>query len=250
MLVLALDTTTRQGSVALARDGRLIAAYAGDTAIAHGERLPGDVVHLLDAHDLRVAHVDLFAVAAGPGSFTGLRIGIATMQGLALANGKPLAGISALDAIHDSLHSLSPKPSALSPRDEVAVWMDAGRGQVFSSIYKNGDVSEPALVDKPAEILARWAREPTQPAVFAGDGALAYRHLVCAAVPGAEIIEPVPPLAPSIARLAELHVRQHGPSSPDAIRPIYIRRSDVELARDRKADLKVSTTLNRSSADL
>jgi len=128
MLVLALDTTTRQGSVALARDGRVLVAGAGDPGVAHAARLPGDLVRLLDAQRVRVADVDLFAVAAGPGSFTGLRIGIATMQGLALANGKPLAGISALDALHDSLRLLSPEPLALSPRNVVAVWMDAGRG--------------------------------------------------------------------------------------------------------------------------
>ena len=63
MLVLALDTTTRQGSIALARDGALLATYAGDADITHGERLPGDLVRVLDAHRLRVADVDLFAVA-------------------------------------------------------------------------------------------------------------------------------------------------------------------------------------------
>ena len=256
MLVLALDTTTRQGSVALVRDGSVIAAYLGDGAITHGERLPGDLMRLLNAHELRVADVELFAVASGPGSFTGLRIGIATMQGLALANGKPLAGISALDAIHEAVSSqlsalsshLSAQPSSLSPRDAVAAWMDAGRGQVFSSIYKNGDVVEPALVDKPAEILARWARELTHPAVFAGDGAVAYRHLIRAAGPGAHIVEPVPPLGPSIARLAERHVQEHGPSLPDAIRPLYIRRSDAELTRDR-ADVSAAapTVLRRDS---
>src|SRR5687767_7395786 len=114
MLVLALDTTTRQGSVALAREGDILGSGAGDAAITHGARLPGDLARLLGQHGLRIADVDLFAVAAGPGSFTGLRIGIATMQGLALGNGKPLAGVSALDAIDDALHSLSPKPSALS----------------------------------------------------------------------------------------------------------------------------------------
>lgn len=232
MLVLALDTTTRQGSVALARDGGVVAVYAGDAAITHGERLPGDLMRLFDAHDFRVADVDLFAVASGPGSLTGLRIGIATMQGFALAHCKPLAGISALDA---TLDAVSSQLSALSSGDEVAVWMDAGRGQVFSARYRNGDVVEPALADTPAELLARWAEEGTHPALFAGDGALAYRDLIRAAAPGAQIVEPVPPLAPSIARLAERHLHQYGPSAPDAIRPIYIRRSDVELARDRAA---------------
>jgi tRNA threonylcarbamoyladenosine biosynthesis protein TsaB len=235
MLVLALDTTTRQGSAALARDGGVVAIFAGDAAVTHGERLPGDLMRLFDAHDLRVADVDLFAVASGPGSLTGLRIGIATMQGFALAHGKPLVGISALDAIHDALQSLSSEPSAFSPRDEVAIWMDAGRGQVFSARYSNGEVFEPALVDTPAEILARWAQEGTHAALFGGDGAIAYRDLIRAAAPGAQILEPVPPLAPSIARLAERHLHQYGPSAPDAIKPIYIRRSDVELARDRAA---------------
>jgi tRNA threonylcarbamoyladenosine biosynthesis protein TsaB len=243
MLVLALDTTTRQGSVALTRDGVALAIYAGDAAITHGVRLPGDLLRRLDAQTLRIADVDLFAVAAGPGSFTGLRIGIATMQGLALANSKPLVGISALDAIHEAVSSqlsafsssLSPQSSALSTRHVVAVWMDAGRGQVFSAVYRNSDVLEAALVDQPAEILARWAREERIPQTFAGEGALAYRDLIVSASPSTRVIDSVPLLAPAVAKLAEGHLQEHGGSSPDAIRPIYIRRSDVELARDRKA---------------
>jgi tRNA threonylcarbamoyladenosine biosynthesis protein TsaB len=243
MLVLALDTTTRQGSVALTRDGGVLATYVGDAAITHGERLPRDLVRVLDAHGLRIADVDLFAVASGPGSFTGLRIGIATMQGLALANDRPLAGVSALDAIHDAVSSqlsalsapLSAPPSAPSPVGEVAVWMDALRGQVFSAVYGNGVAVETAVVDAPSAILERWARERRRPAMFAGDGALAYQHLVSATDPCAHVVEVIPPLAPSIATLAEAHVRQHGVSSPDAIRPFYIRRSDAELTRERKA---------------
>jgi tRNA threonylcarbamoyladenosine biosynthesis protein TsaB len=179
-----------------------------------------------------VADVDLFAVASGPGSLTGLRVGIATMQGFALAHGKPLAGISALDAINDSVSS---QFSAFSSGGDVAAWMDAGRGQVFSARYKNGDVVEPALVDTPADVLARWARERAPAALFAGDGALAYRDLIRAVAPGAQIVEPMLPLAPSVARLAERDLHLYGPSVPDVIRPIYVRRSDVELARDRAA---------------
>jgi tRNA threonylcarbamoyladenosine biosynthesis protein TsaB len=232
MLVLALDTTTRQGSVALARDGGIIAAFAGDPAITHGERLPGDVMRILDTSGLRLADVDLFAVAAGPGSFTGLRIGIAVMQGFALANEKPLVGISALDATYEAV---SAQLSALRPGGDVAIWMDGGRGQVFSAVYRSLDVAEAPLVDKPSEIVARWIRDGSHPAVFAGDGAIAHRNVIESANPDAHIVDPVPPLAPGIARLAELHVRRYGPSPPDAIRPIYVRRPDVELARDRAA---------------
>src|SRR5687768_10758168 len=190
MLVLALDTTTRQGSIALARDGGVVAVYAGNAAITHGQRSPGDLMRLLGPHEHRVADVDLFAVASGPGSLTGIRIGIATMQGFALANSKPLQGVSALDAIFDAL-------DFLSPQSEVAVWMDAGRGQVYSARYENGEAVEPALADTPAEILARWARERNHTALFTGDGALAYRDLIGAMAPGAQVVDPTPPLAPS-----------------------------------------------------
>jgi tRNA threonylcarbamoyladenosine biosynthesis protein TsaB len=180
---------------------------------------------VLDAHATRVSDIDVFAVAAGPGSFTGLRIGIATMQGLALANGKSLVGISALDALN----------ALLSPASEAITWMDAQRGQVFSAVYKDGVTIEDAIVEKPAAILSRWQIERRQPHVFIGDGALAYRELIHRAFPHAVIVDPIPALAPAIARLAETQVRRHGPASPDTIRPIYIRRSDAELARDRKA---------------
>ena len=161
MVVLALDTTTRRGSVALARDGAVVGACAGDPAVTQGQRLPGDLMRLLDRHNLRVGDIDLFAVAAGPGSFTGLRIGIATMQGLALANGKDVVGISALDALHHaSVSALCPLPSAVTGEREVgelAVWMDAQRGEVFSALYRNGVLVDGPSVGNPSEVLAEWA---------------------------------------------------------------------------------------------
>ena len=235
MLVLGLDTTTRQGRSALTRDGAVIAVQAGDATIAHAARLPGDLVRLLDMERLTFADVDLFAVASGPGSFTGLRIGIATMQGLSLANDKPLAGVSALDAIHDLVTCAFAQPSALGPQPSVAVWMDAGRGQVFSAVYKGGAAVEAALVDKPAAILARWDQVGSRPAVFAGDGAVSYRALILAVRPDAHVMDALPPLAPGVARLGELQMQTGGNLSPDAITPIYVRRSDVELARERAA---------------
>ena len=72
MLILALDTTTRAGSMALMRDDQLLAADTGDPGRTHGERLPGNIVQLLRRHDVLLAAIDLYAVAAGPGSFTGL----------------------------------------------------------------------------------------------------------------------------------------------------------------------------------
>jgi tRNA A37 threonylcarbamoyladenosine modification protein TsaB len=95
-------------------------------------------------------------------------------------------------------------------------------------------VVEGPVVEKPADVLARWNQRAGGPALFIGDGALSYRAMISDTFPDAHIVADIPQLAPFIARLAEAHMREHGPVSPDAIRPIYIRRSDAELARDRR----------------
>ena len=87
MVLLALDTTTAAGSVALWRDG-LIEEQPGDPARSHAERLPGELAALLARHGCTTNDVDRYAVASGPGSFTGLRVGIATVQGLALVGAR------------------------------------------------------------------------------------------------------------------------------------------------------------------
>src|SRR5450631_4316072 len=99
MRVLALDTTTRAGSVALVEDDRVVEEREGDSSRTHALRLPAELLRVLETRGLAIADVDLFAVASGPGSFTGLRIGIATMQGLAVVQQRRVAGISALDAL-------------------------------------------------------------------------------------------------------------------------------------------------------
>src|SRR5215831_5174745 len=102
MQVLALDTTGRQGSVAIVRDDDrelTVAEQSGDPARSHAERLPAELLALVDARGAPMSEIDCFAVASGPGSFTGLRIGIATMQGLASVSRKPMVGVSALTAL-------------------------------------------------------------------------------------------------------------------------------------------------------
>src|SRR3954466_6565354 len=99
MDVLALDTTTRSGSVAIASDRDVIEQRTSDASRNYAERLPGEILSLLSSHARSFDSIDAFAVASGPGSFTGLRVGIATMQGLASAVGWPLIAVSALDAL-------------------------------------------------------------------------------------------------------------------------------------------------------
>src|SRR5512135_3421143 len=114
MRVLALDSTTRAGSVALVDDDRVVDERAGDGSRTHGERLPAELAAL----GAPWPTVDVFAVAAGPGSFTGLRIGIATMQGLALVTGRRVVGVSTLDALAQIASA------DLAPGAFVASWAD------------------------------------------------------------------------------------------------------------------------------
>ncbi|MGH9174978.1 MAG: tRNA (adenosine(37)-N6)-threonylcarbamoyltransferase complex dimerization subunit type 1 TsaB, partial [Vicinamibacterales bacterium] len=87
MLILALDTTTRDGSVAVSRDDTILAVVRGDGSRTHAERLPREIERALTQAGASARNLDLLAVASGPGAFTGLRIGLATIQGLAMVLG-------------------------------------------------------------------------------------------------------------------------------------------------------------------
>src|SRR5262245_3722748 len=92
MLVLALDTTSRGGSVAFVRDEQVLALIDGDASRTHGERLPGEIDDAIVRAAVHASELDLLAVASGPGAFTGLRIGLATIQGMAMVLSKPVIG--------------------------------------------------------------------------------------------------------------------------------------------------------------
>lgn len=228
MWTLALDTTTRRGSVALARDGRVVEESASDPAVSAAPRLPGDLMALLARHGLATRDLDVLAVAVGPGSFTGLRVGIATMQGLAFATGRPLVGVSGLDALADQ------RPPEAT---RVAAWVDAWRGEVFAATYLSGVASAAPTVDTPASVLE--GLPASDDVWFMGDGVVAYRHVITAARGAAARFpdEPAPLLAGAVATLAAAVVAGGSRPSPDGIVPLYVRRPDAELARSRDRGL-------------
>jgi tRNA threonylcarbamoyladenosine biosynthesis protein TsaB len=222
MLVLALDTTTRAGSCALARDGVLVAERVSDSA-EHASRLPADLMTLLDQASIGLREIDLFAVATGPGSFTGLRIGIATMQGLAFAGGKPLIGVPTFDAL-----------ARQAGDGRVATWVDAWRGEVFAAVYEGGRRLTEPVVARPDTVLASLQGMRT---LFIGDGAMTYRDLIAERMNGeSALANPATPiLAGAIAHLAADAAARGECPPPHAIRPLYVRRSDAELVRDARA---------------
>jgi tRNA threonylcarbamoyladenosine biosynthesis protein TsaB len=225
MLVLALDTTTSSASCAFARDGLVMCEMVSDAPNAHAEHLPRDLMSLAARAGVALSEIDTFAVATGPGSFTGLRIGIATMQGLAFAEGKPLVGVSGFDALAHVAGS----------DGRVATWVDAWRGEVFAALYEGGREIEPPVVGRP-EVLLEALRG--RPALFIGDGARAHQEAIHRVLGEAgRIADPVaPPLAGTIAILAS--AARAGDHRPHAIRPLYVRRTDAELAQDARSLLK------------
>src|SRR6266516_124174 len=136
MRVLALDTTTRAGSVALVEDDQLIEVRGGDPTRTHAERLPGEILVLADRHHVAMTDVDVFAVASGPGSFTGLRIGIATIQGLAVTCGKRVVAVSALEGLAHAASAREPGTWNLEPGTLLVSGMDAHRREVFSAAFR------------------------------------------------------------------------------------------------------------------
>lgn len=230
MLILSLDTTTRAGSAAVLRDGAVLAALDGDATRTHGERLPAELDRVLQAAGVSLRDLDLLAVASGPGAFTGLRIGLAAIQGVAMATGRPVVGVSALEALALAAFEGLGVHSA-----RIGSWMDAARGEVFGAVY---DIERPGNADTPVRLVAladpavglpawmwsTWSAVRAPGMTVAGDGAIRYADVLGTAVR----VVPSPALAPAIGRLALWTARAGGGHQPHHLQPLYIRRPDVD----------------------
>ena len=228
VLILALDTTTRAGSVAVTDDDRVLTLLAGDESRTHGERLPAEIATALDCAGVTREQLDLLAVAAGPGGFTGLRIGLAAMQGLAMTLNKPVVGVSTLNALAAQVDA---------PVAFVVPWMDAQRGDVFAAVVDGASKRsvQPPVADHPASVLERWrACLAGQQAIFIGDAVSRDAELIARAGNGRWTIRIPDPLAPQIAHLGRELAQQGRAGAPHALTPLYVRRPDAEVERDKR----------------
>jgi tRNA threonylcarbamoyladenosine biosynthesis protein TsaB len=213
MKILALDTATQTASVA-AWDGRVLVERA-ERVTTHSERLMPLIDEVLRAAGLSAAALDAIACGAGPGSFTGLRIGLATAKGLCFALGKPLALVSSLEAL------------AARARDgRVCAVLDAYKCEVYAGFFTvAGGVPR---AEGPEEVLApERLREKLQaPVALVGDGALRYRSLW----PELPFVDEHPgPHAGEIARLGAARA-----SGDLRAAPAYIRPSEPELLKQKR----------------
>jgi tRNA threonylcarbamoyladenosine biosynthesis protein TsaB len=236
--LLAFETATRVASVALLRDGELLGEKLGPSEQTTAESLLPSLDELLVGCGLTLDSVDAFAVSVGPGSFTGLRVGIATLKGLAFGGGRPVAPVSTLAALawtasDPSGPSNLSNPSAAS--EPVVAMLDARRGEVYAAAYA-------ASAGPPArEILAEgvYSREDLvrklPPAcVLVGEGVLVCGEWLRERLGSGVRVQP-PPASDARARHvavlgAALLAAGRGIDAAELV-PRYLRRAEAEVKR-------------------
>jgi tRNA threonylcarbamoyladenosine biosynthesis protein TsaB len=225
-LILSLETATACGSVSLSRGGlpgfRLLAECTIQQEITHSRRLLGSVAWVLQAAAVAWQDLDAVAVSHGPGSFTGLRIGMAAAKAIAMATGKPLLGVPTLDA----LALASPPLSGL-----VCSLLDARKQEVYAAFYRLGENGLPAPVSRPAVLPPARLLEPVrEPVLLVGPGAVAYRELWA----GKEGVTLLPdhlaqPRARHVGLLAAHLLAAGRTLEPATAAPLYVRASEAEI---------------------
>ena len=227
MLTLAFESSAKAASVALLRDGSLVSQYSQCSGLTHSRTLLPMAEDLLKNAELKLSDIDLFAVAHGPGSFTGIRIGVSTVKGLAWACDKPCVGVSTLESM--AWHGLS-------AGGLICPVMDARRSQVYTALFEICEGKPRRLTeDKPISLeeLAARLRERDQIPFLVGDGAaLTARYL--------EAQGPPYRLAPEnllyqSAWGVGMAARDKTPGDSQSLLPVYLCLSQAE--RERQARL-------------
>lgn len=224
MLCLGVDTSTPAGSVALLDGDRLVAELNLDAGGHHQGRLLRSIDLVLELAGLDFSRVGALGVALGPGSFTGLRVGIATVKGLAVAQGVPAYGFSTLQAL-----GWRPQYSGFP----VCAMIDAGRGEIYAALFRlEGAGMIEALPERsqpPADFIAAL---PGEPAYFCGEGVRIHRGLIARLRDQPDILDTQPCfLGATVARLAARRHAEGATWSLASLRPNYIRPPDAELPR-------------------
>jgi tRNA threonylcarbamoyladenosine biosynthesis protein TsaB len=223
MKLLALDTATRSCSVAVTHDGSLSAELTIVKSQTHSKHLMELIHSVLQIADFRLADLDGLAVTIGPGSFTGLRIGISTIKGLACALARPVVGVSTLEALAWQCGQTSYL---------ICPLLDARKGEVYGATYR---FNKGQLIQKTgprAMIPEAVVEDIKSPCVFIGTGARLYRRDILAAT--GELAHFVPAgqnmiRASSVAFLSMPKFEANDTDEVAGLVPHYIRKSDAEL---------------------
>ncbi len=228
--VLAIETSTTTGSIALVSPARLIAEITLESPVSHGERILGAIARVLDGAGVSVPDLAGIAVSAGPGSFTGLRVGLATAKGLVEAHRLPLAAVPTLEALAWNL------PLAADP---VCPILDAKKGEVYGALFVWDGAEQgwrrilPEGAFTPDDLAARVAAAVPGRVLLLGDGVAASREAFTRHMGVRAVAAPAPAGQPRAAWTGWLGLgRISRGEVEDAVTlaPKYCRASEAELA--------------------
>ena len=229
-LILSLETSTGCGSIALTRNGKLLAEATTRPEVTHSRRLLGTVSWIMQAVGVDWSEINGIGVSLGPGSFTGLRIGLAAAQGLALAAGIPLVGVETLDAL---------AMACVGVTDRICPVLDARKQEVYTALYRPGDGN-----GYPVRLSADQAVGPDEltdiidrPTVMAGPGVAVYKEVFtknsCIRLLPASLAHP---RALYVGLLAERMLADGLQPNPAIISPKYVRASEAEITLKQKKE--------------
>ena len=226
MLILAFESSAKPASAALVKGGQLLSQYMQCSALTHSRTLLPMAEDMLKNAELRLSDVDLIAVAHGPGSFTGIRIGVSTVKGLAWAAEKPCVGVSTLEAM--AWHGLA-------VGGYICPVMDARRSQVYNALFKIENGRPVRMTEDRPIALEELAKEVTAlgaPVFLIGDGAaLCFEYFTAHGVPCV--------MAPDNLRWQDawgvaMAAADKTPGNADELLHIYLRLSQAERERQER----------------
>ena len=233
MLILAFESSAKPVSAALVKDGQLLSQYMQCSALTHSRTLLPMAEDMLKNAELRLSDVDLIAVAHGPGSFTGIRIGVSTVKGLAWAAEKPCVGVSTLEAM--AWHGLG-------AGGYICPVMDARRSQVYNALFKIENGRPVRMTEDRPIALDELAKEVTAlgaPVFLIGDGAaLCFEYFTAHGVPCV--------MAPDNLRWQDawgvaMAAADKTPGNADELLPVYLRLSQAERERQERLSQSVNS---------
>ncbi len=229
MKLLVLDSSGLVASVALIEDDRLIAEYTTGNKLTHSQTLLPMLDEVTKMTSFNIESIDAIAVAMGPGSFTGLRIGAATAKGLGLALHKPIISVPTVDGLAYQLFGTA---------HLICPMMDARRKQVYTGFYRfcgaDMEVVKGQCAQSVEDTLAQL-KEYKEPVIFLGDGVPVYRKEIEEAMGEDAIFAPAHAnrqRAGAVGALAEVYYQKGIWQSADAFAPEYLRKSQAERERE------------------
>lgn len=222
MNILAIDTASVAASVAIVENGRLLCELFSDTGLTHSQTIMPMIDRALAMAGKPLSAMDRLAVTIGPGSFTGLRIGIGTVKGLAMGADLPVVGVSTLKTI---AYNALPTPYLIAPI------MDARRNQVYNALYRGEGLEE--IVPPRALGIDELVRELQEPTVFVGDGVAPHRAYLIEAMGKNALFVPQARLLTRASACAALAETMDA-CDAGALAPSYIRLSQAEREYNEK----------------